>query len=651
MLEYRIRANVFNKNKEKIKLIDGSEITGLKTLYGSEGADYNLMVCDCQNIDNIQKGSNIVTVNEMYPNYDDISPEQMYPQNYIFNNVYKVEDANNNNMTFTFLVEKYYNFKIDRIYIRKYPEPITDETTGNDLIINKFYIYIIMSEPHYFDCNDEVKIYADYLSARNGNKTTATIENVFEVVTPWVLRSEINNDWFHNEELNNLYYALFGNYASGIINEADGDIYNVTFYRDNFLFTEKCVYEIYHDTTLTSIDIPLSQGFEINLFQNELLQKEFVDVEKKKAINKITDMERGVYHPVYYESGGESANDVKKIIFNLHFREHQGENWVASPGSFWNGTKTDKNQEKVKLLDCVNNSQGTIPYFSYNNASRQSDLLSYLDFNNNDVRYQKNKLKKSFLRLSFFDSMNEANQNLLSYAKIYMDTGNLFSKYAKNISDEPYFSLSEEEGEYVPIKDLVGLKTNREPYGTRYNYDTGDNVPITERSEDMGSMFYVENKRLSSQFVITDRNNSNRSSQGFYLYLWKESEEGLLPQYIYMKVDFNHAGYGRTIPMMLPFWDKEVHSNKSGFKTFEEILTDWSPGSNEAVRDNPYDVKQYKNFSYIRLVARFDKDKKMGIYYLDPDIYKRSDTNTYFEDGNLFINLYEAKIKTGEEFK
>ena len=70
----------------------------------------------------------------------------------------------------------------------------------------------------------------------------------------------------------------------------------------------------------------------------------------------------------------------------------------------------------------------------------------------------------------------------------------------------------------------------------------------------------VENKWLS-----------NRTSEGFYLYLFPdglfdENGDANTGRTIYMKAEFNHAGYGRTIPMMAPY-----HTNGSGFKKKQEI--------------------------------------------------------------------------------
>ncbi|MBP5456522.1 MAG: hypothetical protein J6Y37_08480, partial [Paludibacteraceae bacterium] len=228
-----------------------------------------------------------------------------------------------------------------------------------------------------------------------------------------------------------------------------------------------------------------------------------------------------------------------------------------------------------------------------------------------DVKFQKNKLKKSFLRLSFYDSTNPANQNLLSYSTIFYNSGNAFAKYARYVERDGYFTVSPNG---TLTRGLVGCRVNREPESTSLNGE------------------YPEDYRISSQFVVSDKYLSNSSSDGFYLYLWKDSFNGKIPSDIYMKVEFNHAGLGRTIPFMMPYKD-----NALGIKTFSEILSDWN-GSNR------YGIRKYIRYSYIRFKYRYDIDTGIHVYYLDDNVYGNSVYTTNFNDGTITLNLYEAKI-------
>ena len=361
------------------------------------------------------------------------------------------------------------------------------------------------------------------------------------------------------------------------------------------------------------------------------------------------DLEKDVYYPVIKDDNGFS--DVYTLKFNLHFREHRGDNWLVDGNSFWNGVKQEKSGISI-------DNQIT--------GDGVSDLLCFLDFNNNDIRYQKNKLKKSFLRLSFYDSMNPANQNMLGYSTIFLDSGNLFSKYVRYFETDGYKMIGYDKNNYgiynIDNNAKKGIRVDRE-----YSFD--------------------EEHRLSSQFVVKNKNTSTASSEGFYLYLWKDNES-VLPQDLYMKVEFNHAGYGRTIPFMMPYWDKQKWNNeKSGIKTFDKILNDWKSKKytyknkdkdkpndlktedeylklseeerknylllevfewkvNNTETDGHYGMRQYMKFSYIHLKYKYDKDNDKHIYYLDPETYGNIDFPNG-KDGNkeIVINLYEAKVE------
>ena len=132
---------------------------------------------------------------------------------------------------------------------------------------------------------------------------------------------------------------------------------------------------------------------------------------------------------------------------------------------------------------------------------------------------------------------------------------------------------------------------------------------------------------MSSQFSVKDKYTSQSSSDGFYLYLWKDNETGFTPTDIYMKVEFNHAGFGRTIPFMMPF-------NENGIETFGEILSDWQNGEG-------YGIRKSLKFSYIHFKYRYNKETKQHIYYLNREKYP----NAVLEEGGVLnINLWEAKV-------
>lgn len=509
-----------------------------------------------------------------------------------------------------------------------------------------------------------------------------------------------------------------------------GVVGNVIFKRETFLFRDDVPFTLSYDNSSTSIQIPISQQFETDLFHNDALQTNFVDHAKSDAINPINDMEKNVYTPAIQKSLGSDINgeyiDCYKIIFNLHFRQHRDktengvkQEWVCDKDSPWNGnrivkhtngnildfngrvfnfTGSDRNTRKEDKQDYFSY-YGTAPtgnnydqddkYVasngSYNSWRKerasmteyQSDLLSFLGFINDDIKYQKSKLKKSFLRISFYDSDNIGNQNLLHTSTIFLDSGDLFAKYIKNINTEEEYKKGSDiydKFEYANMSDndqnscipngeptaVIGssfsnvISTSYDKSGVRVNREPMRKQAVT--TADLGDdIDELERLRLSSQFVVTDKFSSKRSSEGFYFYTYKTNDIGVYPNEIYMRVDFNHAGYGRTIPFMMPYVTenelKDSKYTKKKIKTFEEIASDWSEvdlDNNFSAKDDDkigYGSVKYIKYAYIKWKYRYDKDTQKHIYYLDPDIYGESVISTNGHGHNIILNLYEGRIR------
>ena len=463
------------------------------------------------------------------------------------------------------------------------------------------------------------------------------------------------------------------------IEQQDGAVGNAKIKRDNFMFSDGVSSVLTYDTAVNIVQIPISQKFETDLHHNDALQTNYVDNAKKNAINPIVDMEKDVYTPaisVKPLSNNEQINsdyiDAYKIIFNLHFRKHRDINsttngtkqeWSCAKTAYWNGTKEifdeNGNFKSLELRQRVDEENDTNKegYFSYNEGkeSYQSDLLSFLGFSNNDVKYQKSKLKKSFLRVSFYDSENIGNQNLLCTSTIFLDSGDLFAKYIKNIEtvdsnidddDESTYMAtigsSFVEGDSQVSYGNNGLRVNREPQWTSMkDFDLGDNI---DKWEEL---------RLSSQFVVTDKYSSKHSSEGFYFYTYKSNDNGVYPSDIYMRVEFNHAGYGRTVPFMMPYVRKneltEGKYNEKHIKTFGEICDDWSTvDKDDNLKDDNdigYGSVKFVKYTHIKWKYRYDKKTQKHIYYLDPEQYGASVTSDNGHGHNIILNLYEGKIK------
>ena len=179
---------------------------------------------------------------------------------------------------------------------------------------------------------------------------------------------------------------------------------------------------------------------------------------------------------------------------------------------------------------------------------------------------------------------------------------------------------------------------------------------------------------MSSQIVVTDKYSSNHSSEGFYFYNYKSNDNGVFPSDIYMRVEFNHAGYGRTIPFMMPYIRKSEEELKDidpGYerytqtpredkiKTFDDICYDWSEidfdkgiegkdDKNKYLKeenDIGYGTVRYMKYCHIKWKYRYDKRTQKHIYYLDPDVYGKGVTADNKHGHNIILNLYEGKIR------
>ena len=621
MLKFQLNKNDMRPDIVRISYnsIDSNEIDELDS-------DKLLLTCYHDGNVEINEGDEIIA------SYSHVfgSDEQTYACNQYFN----VTGSDKEELFFVGLVDKYYELIPESFSFGNMDE--YDEES--DEYIPSRYLYVYFKNHHFFDDNgDYIYVFVDGGDGEN--------EIIGEVYGDRCLRFPLIDDEMQdcneitdgedkeycdhiNKEIaqrnaliknNKTLSITMASYAGVEIDDLqtyldglnglsiDYSAESFRFYRYDFMFYDPSLYDRVSLGVLkssASVRIPLFSKFSTDLNQETDVRDNFTKVEVKKSINPVNDMEKDVYSPVIIRNGDNEI--VTEIRFNLHFREHRGEDWKVESDSYWNGTYKDRGQLKL-----MNNSDAeTYAYFSYNDKSEQSDLLSYLGFTDADVKYRKNKLKKSFLRLSFYDSMQPTNQNLIAYSTVFIDTGNLYGKYMRNFeNDDVKYSRSDDEGNVK--QNLIGGRVNREPYGFDDDSDSA----------------YIESLRLSSQFVVKDKYLSDSSSEGFYLYLWK-SMETTVHSDIYMKVEFNHAGYGRTIPFMLPFKNGDI-------KTFQNIVDDWNNA------DGGYDIRQYNDYSYIRLKYYYDNTAKEHYYYVDNDTYGDS----IGEDGIITLNLYEAKVR------
>lgn len=386
-------------------------------------------------------------------------------------------------------------------------------------------------------------------------------------------------------------------------------------YRDDFRFKNADTLTITSSSGAYNLAVHLDNEYDTNADQYNLVNDGFIDKEMEGVIPRIVDMEKDIYTPIIKSI----ESDINEIEFNLHFREREGTDWTVKDDGYWNGYP---NGVKNDLI------------VTFKTPEHQSDLLGFLDFNNNDVKYQKSKLKRSFIRLSFYDSNNIASQNLLYYSTIFMDGGKQFGKYVKYLDDEYKVPLYDEEGNIEPDPKIkTGITVDGEPY--KYFKSDGTEVEISSKDDN-----FKENRRLSSRLTVKNRYNSDASSEGFYLYLFKEDDPNLRPRDLYMRVEFNHAGLGRTIPFMRPTRINEKTLENGTSMTIDEILSD-SDFTDERTGLKGYDLETYYLHTHIQFKYEYNKTLKKHVYY----IYNEDDLTIDVENRKLIINLYEAKVR------
>lgn len=368
------------------------------------------------------------------------------------------------------------------------------------------------------------------------------------------------------------------------------------------------IYKIYD---YFSIPLVLDNDSGININQEQTVEDYFFTKEVDKAVNGTLDMEKDIYYPSYKMSDNQFQNLplVNEIIFNLHFRTRNLDTWKVIEDENDN-TERDTIVSKNCNWFIMDYYVGDLT-LSNEDKLRASDLLGFLDFTNDDVFYQKSKIGKSFLRLTFWDSPDPKRQSLLHSATVFMNEGALYNKYINNVKN----------GEFVTIIE------NNESLSRANNLGISTSVSVDTEVIENSKVIIDDEKRLSSQFILKNRYEEETSSEGFYIYMFKNMSDNLHERNIYMKVEFNHAGIGRTIPFILPMdTENNIPLDLTNDEAWEELK--------KGVKLN----ELYKHI-YIELKMVYDAVNNRYVYY-------RPQTAT---DNKMVFNLFELKISNENE--
>lgn len=374
---------------------------------------------------------------------------------------------------------------------------------------------------------------------------------------------------------------------------------------------------LYCSMGYVSVKFPMTMHVGDDAMQDDIVENDFFEHEKRLAINPIIDMEKDVYSPKYIDKNGKyNGSDtvflpISEIRVNLHFRTRDLDTWKVNEG--------------FNLVDSSGKTDGwfVTDYYPYKGNTKMkdkngnnidlmevSDLVGLLNFTNDDIYYQKSKVGKTFLRFSYYDSIDPNRQMLLATSTVFMDEHTLFKKFIDNSrKNVNTYSLVSAEKKTIDL----------------------NKISVMSELKDGNSAVIEESKRLSSRFVITNKYDTDTSSEGFYIYMFKEYSENLHPREIFMKVEFNHAGIGTTLPFIKPMSWTEDNSSKTWFPNKE-----LSVGSTEMMKGVELEKKNAQD--YIPLYAVYDFKNKEYVYVFD----KRYVT---VNDGVASINLFELKLR------
>ena len=326
------------------------------------------------------------------------------------------------------------------------------------------------------------------------------------------------------------------------------------------------------------VSVPIAEDFATNAFAEDAFNS-FAESRKNGAVNEIIDYEKMKFTPCYRGSNGK-IQLYNSIKFNINLRDRKGsEDWTVNDENYWFAYNTISQSGRLKKT---------------NKNVSGADIISSLDFEDNDIYYQKNKVKNTFLRISFYNSNDRKTQQLLYSVKLYLDSGRLYGKYIKDVENRP-----ESEGMVV---DDWGLGENG---------------------------LYVD-------FTCSSSYDTGNTSEGFYLYLFPSNlNEETKGGTIYMKAELNNSKYGYTIPLTLPM------KRESGkFKTIGPTSADFPIHYLKKKDEMIYpDMAGIRRDTFIP-VSIFSQDNK---YYWEFDVdFDGEDSD------DLVITLFEPRINGTE---
>jgi hypothetical protein len=240
---------------------------------------------------------------------------------------------------------------------------------------------------------------------------------------------------------------------------------------------------------------------------------------------------------------------------------------------------------------------------------------------------------------------------------VFLDEHKLFKKFINNSRkyENDYGSISapifktNDEGFIIDDPSRIDeasrkiYKSNKIDVKSEFLGNASANTKYDSYEQDCRNVkVNDEDHRISSRLVIENKYETESSSEGFYLYMFKEYAENLHPKPIYMKVEFNHAGIGKIIPFLIPMhWGEKQGTKSNKMCPVSALTLNTTDDINELKGGIPLSYVYAQ--TYIPLYAVYDfKNKEYG--YVFDSRYVEVDCN-----GVLNLNLFEMKVMNEEE--
>lgn len=400
--------------------------------------------------------------------------------------------------------------------------------------------------------------------------------------------------------------------------------------------------------TTINVNVPMQLKFGLDATQDMQSDEMFFNKIKEDVLPKIVDKEKIVIYPaIYYveeETGDEKFALADEIDINMHFRKrwsYSEKNRIMTNGWFTNDTYGWTTGQ----TGCEEGKDYDGEDFDPTNFDERSDLVGYLGFDDDDIYYQKTKVKKSFLRLLYYDSKDVLNKNLITYSTSFLDSGKLFTKYSMIRNNDNLFKYVSESEKFD--NEMVMFEPGRQPV-------------VSSSSDSTGETKKYDNLRISSGIVLKDKYNDDASSDGFYLYMFKQDAPSEEPIDLYLKAEFNNAKYGKTVNLMLPvggdgvpirFGDTVVDESGNTINVFPQFFTKDVSGQ------TLFDFDAYYNSLFINIKCKYEKNLKKYIYYFpwDPKVQVKKMGNKPYQVSNdlenrkITLNFFEPRLNKVEK--